>query len=104
MRTKWIYTILVLALGFFASCSDHLDESGAAGKSRKVVFRLSVTDANVGSRALWSDTYDSSNAEGIENYINPNTLQVVVYEGTNFVGKATHVVSWPGTGEAEEQA
>ena len=103
MRNKCIYTIVVLTLGLFASCSDHLDESGAAGKSRKVVFRLSVSDANVGSRALWSENYDSSDAEGIENYINPNTLQVVVYEGTNFVGKATNVLSWPGTGGAEYQ-
>lgn len=103
MRTKWIYTILVLALGFFASCNNEADEAAGNKKTRTIVFRLAVDDA-VGSRTTWGATYDTSDAEGsIENYINPNTLQVVVYEGTTFRGKATNVLSWPGTGEAECQ-
>ena len=103
MRTKWIYTILVLALGLFVtSCIDRVDEPSTSGKTRTIVFRLAVDDA-VGSRTTWGATYEHSDAEGIiENYINPTNLQVLIYEGATFKGKAQYVLAQPSTTPGED--
>lgn len=78
MRTKWIHTIIVLAFGLFAvSCSNHIDESGASGKTRKVVFRLAVNDA-VGGRAAWSTNNSSEHGTAMENRIDFNSLRLVI--------------------------
>lgn len=78
MRTKWMYTIMMLALGFFASCKSETDEAAGNKKTRTVVFRLSVDDA-VGSRAAWSTNESSQDGTDMENRIDLNGLRVAVH-------------------------
>lgn len=96
MCNKWIYTMFVLALCLFASCSSEIDDAAGKQKTRTVVFRLAVDDA-VGSRAAWSGGYTSSNADvPFDTRINLDGLQVVVYDADNqYVGKAENVLYWP---------
>lgn len=93
MWNKWIYTMFVLALGLFASCSDSSEEQLAeAGKTRTVVFRLSMEDINGRSRATWADEYTAGTATDFDTKINVGGLQVVVYTAQgNYVGKAEKV-------------
>lgn len=102
MRTKWIYTILVLALGFFASCNNEVDEAAGNKKTRTVVFRLAVDDA-VGSRAgTWGDVNEYTPADGtdMENRIDLKGLRVAIYSikadgSVNArVGVADHLLYW----------
>lgn len=101
MRTKWIYTILVLALGFFASCNNEADEAAGNKKTRTIVFRLAVDDA-VGSRAQddWSTNDNPVVGTGIENRIDLNGLRVAIYsivdgKAHTRVGRAEHLLYWP---------
>ena len=103
MRTKWIYTMFVLALSLFTSCNNEVDEAAGNKKTRTVVFRLSVDDA-VGSRAAWGDIsdndYNRQDGVGIENRIDLNGLRVAIYsikaDGTvdARVGVADHLLYW----------
>lgn len=96
MRTKWIYTMFVLALSLFTSCNNEVDEAAGNKKTRTVVFRLSVDDA-VGSRAAWGEDYTQGDADvPFDTRINLGGLQVVVYDANNhFIGKAENVLYWP---------
>lgn len=104
MRTKWIHTILVLALGFFASCSNEVDEAAINKKTRTIVFRLSVDDA-VESRADgdWSTNDSPLHGTGIENRIDLKGLRVAIYsikaDGTidKRLGVANNVLYWANT-------
>lgn len=101
MRTKWIYTILVLALGFFTSCNNEADETAGNKKTRTVVFRLAVDDA-VGSRAQgdWSTNDNPVVGTGIENRIDLKGIRVAIYsineDGTvgSRVGVADNLLYW----------
>lgn len=77
MRNKWIYAIVVLALGFFASCSDS-DDQPDRQKTRTVVFTLAM-DKIAGSRAAWGTNEDAVNGTGIENRIDLKGLRVAIY-------------------------
>ena len=105
MRTKWIYTMFVLALSLFTSCNNEVDEAAGNKKTRTVVFRLSVDDA-VGSRAAWGDEngYVAGNADvPFDTRINLDGLQVVVYDANNtYVGKAESVLYWPVSGNQND--
>lgn len=100
MRTKWIYTMFVLALSLFTSCNNEVDEAAGNKKTRTVVFRLSVDDA-VGSRAAWSENDSQQHGTPMENRINLKGLRVVIYsiqtDGTvdTRVGEAANVSYWP---------
>lgn len=102
MRNKWIYTIVVLALGLFASCSDNMDEPGADEKSRKVVFRLALDEA-VGSRAAWNESYDAEDGNAFEKTIKGDSLRVAIFGTDNvMLGEVQDLLHWPvstGTGE-----
>ena len=105
MCTKWIYTILVLALGFFTSCNNEADETAGNKKTRTVVFRLAVDDA-VGSRATWGENYTQGNANvPFDTRINLDGLQVVVYDANNrYIGKAENVLYWSVSGNENENS
>lgn len=100
MRTKWIYTVFVLALCLFASCSNEADDMAGDKKTRTIVFRLSVDDA-VGSRVAWSENDSQQHGTPMENRINLKGLRVVIYsiqtDGTvdTRVGEAANVSYWP---------
>lgn len=79
MRTKWIYTILVLALSLFVtSCSDREVADAGNKKTRTIVFRLAVSDA-VGSRAAWETNDSQKHGTAMENRIDLNGLRVAIY-------------------------
>lgn len=103
MRTKWIYTMFVLALSLFTSCNNEVDEAAGNKKTRTVVFRLSVDDA-VGSRATWGDSYTPGEADvPFDTRINLDGLQVVVYDANNnYVGEAKNVLYWAVSGNENE--
>ena len=111
MRTKWIYTILVLALGFFASCNNEVDEAAGNKKTRTIVFRLSVDNA-VESRADgdWSTNNEQVNGTGIENRIDLKGIRVAIYsikaDGTidSRVGVADNILYWTNTDSSNSNA
>ena len=102
MRNKWIYTIVVLALTLFASCSDNMEEAGTGGKSRKVVFRLSMDDA-LGSRGAWNEAYESVDGNIFEKSIKGDSLRVAIFNTENvMLGEVQSLLHWTTDVEGNE--
>lgn len=83
--TKWFYILfLCWGIGFFCGCSRNENPGMASGSGdTQVSFVLSLSNAGTPSRATWEDPYDSREGSGYENRIDPDDVQVMLFDATS---------------------
>lgn len=83
--TKWFYILfLCWGIGFFCGCSRNENPGMASGSGdTQVSFVLSLSNAGTPSRATWENPYDSQEGSGYENRIDPDDVQVMLFNATS---------------------
>lgn len=83
--TKWFYILfLCWGIGFFCGCSRNENPGMASGSGdTQVSFVLSLSNAGTPSRATWGDQYENQEGSGYENRIDPDDVQVMLFNATS---------------------
>lgn len=104
--TKWFYILfLCWGIGFFCGCSRNENPGMASGSGdTQVSFVLSLSNAGTPSRATWGDQYENQEGSGYENRIDPDDVQVMLFNATSGQYVATvNILSYTSLENEEDE-
>lgn len=94
--TRWFYILfLCWGVGFFCGCSRNENPDMASGSGdTQVSFVLSLSNAGIPTRATWGDNYTSEEGNGYENRIDPDDVQVMLFNASGAHVATVEILSY----------
>lgn len=94
--TRWLHILFFLcgALLLPGGCITEEGGTPADTGSAQVSFVLSLTDAGASTRATWGDNYTSEDGNAYENRIDPDDVQVMLFNATGAHVATVEILSY----------
>lgn len=94
--TRWLHILFFLcgALLLPGGCITEEGGTPADTGSAQVSFVLSLTDAGASTRATWGDNYTSEEGNGYENRIDPDDVQVMLFNASGAHVATVEILSY----------
>lgn len=101
--TRWLHILFFLcgALLLPGGCITEEGGTPADTGSAQVSFVLSLTDAGASTRATWEENYTSEDGNAYENRIDPDDVQVMLFDADGYVASVEILSYYPLDGTAD---
>lgn len=95
--TRWLHILFFLcgALLLPGGCITEEGGTPADADGAQVSFVLSLTDAGASTRATWEEGYDSQDGNDYENRIDPDDVQVMLFDADGYVASVEILSYYP---------
>ena len=94
--TRWLHILFFLcgALLLPGGCITEEGGTPADANGAQVSFVLSLTDAGASTRATWGEKYDSQDGNAYENRIDPDDVQVILFNTSGVRVASVEILSY----------